>query len=123
MRLGVYPAKLAEGSLVRSLYGEELVYERHRHRYEVNNRYRHQLQSAGMSLSGISPDGQLVEFIEIPDHPFFAATQAHPELRSRPLEPHPLFTGFVAAARRRSRARQEQVGTQIPSPSESELTA
>ena len=122
MRLGVYPAKLAKGSLVRSLYGEELVYERHRHRYEVNNRYRHQLQSAGMSLSGISPDGQLVEFIEIPEHPFFAATQAHPELRSRPLEPHPLFTGFIAAARSRSRARQEQAETQIPSASESKLT-
>ena len=118
MRLGVYPAKLAEGSLVRSLYGEELVYERHRHRYEVNNFYRHRLQEAGMVPSGISPDEQLVEFIEIPGHPFFAATQAHPELRSRPLEPHPLFVGFVAAARRRAAARQEEVGAQIPSETE-----
>ena len=118
MRLGVYPAKLAEGSLVRSLYGEELVYERHRHRYEVNNSYRHRLQEAGMVPSGISPDEQLVEFIEIPGHPFFAATQAHPELRSRPLEPHPLFAGFVAAARRRAAARQEEVGAQIASETE-----
>ena len=118
MRLGVYPAKLAEGSLVRSLYGEELVYERHRHRYEVNNSYRHRLQEAGMVPSGISPDEQLVEFIEIPGHPFFAATQAHPELRSRPLEPHPLFAGFVAAARRRAAARQEEVGAQISSETE-----
>ena len=118
MRLGVYPAKLAEGSLVRSLYGEELVYERHRHRYEVNNFYRHRLQEAGMVPSGISPDEQLVEFIEIPGHPFFAATQAHPELRSRPLEPHPLFVGFVAAARRRAAARQEEVGAQISSETE-----
>lgn len=101
MRLGLYAARLADGSLVRSLYGEELVYERHRHRYEVNNRYRKDLEAAGMRLSGISPDGNLVEFIEIVDHPFFAATQAHPELRSRPNDPHPLFDGFVRAGKER----------------------
>ena len=98
MRLGTYPAKLAEGSRVRQVYGEELVYERHRHRYEVNNRYRKDLEDAGMSLSGISPDEQLVEFIELADHPYFLATQAHPELKSRPTDPHPLFAGFMAAA-------------------------
>lgn len=111
MRLGVYPAKLAEGSLVRRLYGNELIYERHRHRYEVNNRYRKSLEDSGMRLSGISPDEFLVEFIEIPSHPYFVATQAHPELKSRPLEPHPLFVGFVAAADRYRRARENPLET------------
>ena len=100
MRLGVYPAKLAPGTLTRRLYGKELIYERHRHRYEVNNRYRRTLEEAGMVLSGISPDEQLVEFIELPGHPYFVGTQVHPELKSRPLDPHPLFTGFIAAADR-----------------------
>jgi CTP synthase len=98
MRLGVYPAKLAEGSLARRLYGDELIYERHRHRWEVNNRHRADLEAAGMRLSGVSPDGRLVEIVELPDHPFFIATQFHPEFKSRPDAPHPLFTGFVAAA-------------------------
>lgn len=102
MRLGVYPAKLAEGSLARRLYGEEVVYERHRHRWEVNNRYRQQLEGAGLVLSGISPDDRLVEIVELPDHPYFIATQAHPELVSRPDRPHPLFEGFVAAAKERT---------------------
>jgi CTP synthase len=100
MRLGLYAAKLAEGSKVREMYGQELVYERHRHRWEVNNRYRKDLESAGMRLSGLSPDDNLVEYIELVDHPYFVATQAHPEFRSRPDEPHPLFLGLVAAARR-----------------------
>ena len=100
MRLGLYPAKLAEGSLARSLYEEEVVYERHRHRWEVNNRYRSQLEDAGMMMSGLSPDERLVEFVEIPTHPYFIATQAHPELMSRPDHPHPLFVGFVRAATR-----------------------
>jgi CTP synthase len=99
MRLGVYPAKLEEGSLARSLYGSEVVYERHRHRWEVNNSYRLALTEGGMSMSGASPDNRLVEFIEITDHPYFIATQAHPELVSRPDAPHPLFDGFVAAAK------------------------
>jgi CTP synthase len=98
MRLGVYPAKLEEGSLARALYGSEVVYERHRHRWEVNNSYRQALAEAGMWMSGASPDDRLVEFIEITDHPYFIATQAHPELVSRPDAPHPLFDGFVAAA-------------------------
>jgi len=106
MRLGIYPAKLAENTIARRLYGEEVVYERHRHRWEVNNQYRRQLQDAGLVLSGMSPDGRLVEFIELPDHPYFIATQAHPELKSRPNHPHPLFDGLVAAAR----AHHERAG-------------
>jgi CTP synthase len=97
MRLGLYAAKLAEGSKTRDLYGQELVYERHRHRWEVNNKYRKDLENAGMRLSGLSPDDNLVEYIELVDHPFFVATQAHPEFRSRPDRPHPLFTGLVRA--------------------------
>ncbi len=103
MRLGLYAAKLAEGSKVRNLYGEELVYERHRHRWEVNNRYRRDLEAGGMRLSGLSPDDNLVEYIELVDHPFFVGTQAHPEFRSRPDTPHPLFRGLVAAADARRR--------------------
>ena len=98
MRLGLYAAKLAEGSKVRELYGKELVYERHRHRWEVNNRYRKDLESHGMRLSGLSPDDNLVEYIELIDHPFFVGTQAHPEFRSRPDDPHPLFVGLIDAA-------------------------
>jgi CTP synthase len=99
MRLGIYPAKLAEGSLARELYGEELIYERHRHRYEVNNRYRAVLEQEGMRLSGLSPNEHLVEIIELPGHPFFIASQFHPEFRSRPDHPHPLFAGLMGAAR------------------------
>lgn len=96
--MGIYAARLAEGSLARRLYGEELVYERHRHRYEVNNRYRKDLEAAGLRLSGTSPDGTLVEIVEIPQHPFFIASQFHPEFKSRPDRPHPLFAGFIEAA-------------------------
>jgi CTP synthase len=105
MRLGLYPAVLAEDSLVRELYGEAVVQERHRHRYEVNNAYRDDLEKAGLRCSGLSPDGRLVEFVELPRdvHPYFVATQAHPELLSRPTRPHPLFSGLVAAALARSR--------------------
>ncbi|GBE20795.1 CTP synthase [bacterium BMS3Bbin01] len=98
MRLGLYPAKLAEGSLARRLYGQELIYERHRHRYEVNNRYRKDLESGGMRLSGTAPDDSLVEVIELPGHPFFIASQFHPEFKSRPDDPHPLFLGLIRAA-------------------------
>jgi CTP synthase len=98
MRLGLYAAKLSEGSKVRALYDKELVYERHRHRWEVNNRYRRDLEANGMRLSGLSPDDNLVEYIELIDHPYFVATQAHPEFRSRPDDPHPLFVGLVEAA-------------------------
>jgi len=100
MRLGLYPAKLAEGSLVREVYGETYVDERHRHRYEVNNDYRGRLEEVGLWFSGTSPDGRLVEFVELPRdvHPYYVATQAHPELRSRPTKAHPLFRGLVEAA-------------------------
>ncbi len=98
MRLGVYPAKLTEGSLANQLYGEPIVYERHRHRWEVNNRYRKALADAGMQASGVSPDDRLVEVIEIAEHPYFIASQFHPEFTSRPDHPSPLFAGLVAAA-------------------------
>jgi CTP synthase len=106
MRLGSYPAELARGSIVSRLYGTRQVTERHRHRYEVNNSYRGQLEKAGLVISGTSPDSKLVEFIELPTdvHPFFVATQAHPELKSRPTKPHPLFKGLVEAALRRKNA-------------------
>jgi CTP synthase len=107
MRLGAYPAKLHLGSRVREIYGEEVVYERHRHRYELNNRYRQVLEEHGMVLSGTSPDDLLVEFIELPKskHPFFVATQAHPEFKSRPNRPHPLFAAFVRSALERAEGR------------------
>ena len=114
MRLGLYPAKLVPGSLAASLYDDTLVYERHRHRWEVNNRYRRDLAAAGMSLSGISPDERLVEIIELPDHPFFIASQFHPEFLSRPDRPHPLFAGFIAAAKQRSRRRRSAEGGTTP---------
>jgi len=104
MRLGLYPARLEPGSLVAGMYGESLVYERHRHRYEVNPRYRTRLEASGLVCSGTSPDDRLVEFVELPDHPFWVGTQAHPEFKSRPDRPHPLFVGLVTAALRRAGA-------------------
>ncbi|HEY1622388.1 MAG TPA: CTP synthase [Streptosporangiaceae bacterium] len=106
MRLGLYPAKLTEGTIVRELYGEDTVQERHRHRYEVNNAYRQVLEQAGLVFSGLSPDGHLVEFAELSrqTHPFFVATQAHPEFLSRPTRPHPLFSGLIAAAMVRAKS-------------------
>jgi len=110
MRLGLYPAQLADGSLVRRLYAAPDVEERHRHRYEVTNAYRSELTAAGLVFSGASPDGRLVEFAELPTavHPFFVGTQAHPELRSRPTRAHPLFVGLVAAALARAEERAVQ---------------
>lgn len=106
MRLGLYEAKLAEGSLVRKLYGDASVTERHRHRYEVNNAFREPIAAAGLVFSGVSPDDSLVEFVELPqtEHPFYVSTQAHPELRSRPNRAHPLFAGLVEAALERHNA-------------------
>ena len=98
LRLGSYPCVLDKTTKAYALYGEAVIQERHRHRYEINNAYRKALQGAGLSLSGLSPDGRIVEMIELKSHPFFLATQAHPELKSRPNRPHPLFRGFVAAA-------------------------
>jgi CTP synthase len=105
MRLGLYPAALTKGSIAREVYGEALIEERHRHRYEVNNAYRPQLEEAGLVFSGINPDLDLVEFVELPKdvHPYYIATQAHPELKSRPTRPHPLFAGLIAAAIERQR--------------------
>lgn len=98
LRLGSYPCVLNKASKACRLYGQETIYERHRHRYEVNNDFRDVLAEHGMMLSGISPDGRIVEMIELPEHPWFIATQAHPELKSRPNKPHPLFKGFIEAA-------------------------
>ena len=98
LRLGSYPCVLSEGTKARQLYGEETIHERHRHRYEVNNYYREDFEKAGMVLSGLSPDNRIVEMMEIPDHPWYVATQAHPEFKSRPNRPHPLFKGFIEAA-------------------------
>lgn len=98
LRLGSYPCVLNHESRAYELYGQETIWERHRHRYEVNNDYRQILSQKGMLLSGISPDGRIVEMIELPDHPWFVATQAHPEFKSRPNRPHPLFCGFIKAA-------------------------
>jgi CTP synthase len=98
MRLGKYPCRLAENSVSRRIYGEEMIFERHRHRYEVNNKYREQYEKDGMRMSGVSPDGRIVEMIEIPEHPWFIACQFHPEFKSRPNRAHPLFADFVRAA-------------------------
>ena len=103
MRLGIYPCKLKKGTRARTLYeNQEIVYERHRHRYEVSNEFRPQMEAAGLVISGTSPDDRLVEIIELKDHPYFAATQAHPEFKSRPNRPHPLFNGFMEAAVKQS---------------------
>ncbi|NBX22825.1 MAG: CTP synthase [Microbacteriaceae bacterium] len=106
MRLGLYDAVLSKGSLAAQLYDSDLIHERHRHRYEVNNAYREQLAAAGLTFSGMSPDGTLVEFVELPRdvHPFYIATQAHPELRSRPNRAHPLFAGLIEASLDRQQA-------------------
>jgi CTP synthase len=117
MRLGLYPAKLLPGSITATAYGEPYVDERHRHRYEVNNTYRHQIEQAGFVFSGTSPDGRLVEFGELPvrDHPFYVGTQAHPEFRSRPTRAHPLFRSFVAAACEHAEARAGRLPIELPS--------
>ena len=98
LRLGSYPCSLDPDSKAYQLYEAETIHERHRHRYEVNNYYRDDLIKHGMKLSGLSPDGRIVEMMELRDHPWFIATQAHPEFKSRPNRPHPLFKGFVGAA-------------------------
>jgi len=109
MRLGAWPAMLDEGSLVAELYGTTVVSERHRHRYEFNLRYREQFEAAGMRCSGISPDGRLVEFVELPGHAYFVGTQAHPEFKSRPDRPHPLFMGLLRAAALRAEGREPHI--------------
>jgi CTP synthase len=104
MRLGAYPAVLGEDSLVRSIYGgASVIHERHRHRYEVNVNYKARLEEAGLRFSGMSPDGELPEIVEFPDHPWFVGVQYHPELKSKPFAPHPLFAEFIKAAVRQAR--------------------
>jgi CTP synthase len=109
MRLGVYPAALRVGSQVHNVYGKEVVYERHRHRYEVNPRYHRRLEEGGLVLSGLSPDGRLCEFVELPGHPWWVGTQAHPEFLSRPERAHPLFVGLIGAAVDRAEGRQPRL--------------
>jgi len=103
MRLGAYPAKLAGNSMVAGIYGSGEISERHRHRYEVNARYREPLEEGGLLFSGMSPDGALPEIVERPDHPWFIGVQFHPELKSKPFDPHPLFASFIEAAVKQSR--------------------
>lgn len=114
MRLGLYPCSLAQGSLAQKAYGLDEVSERHRHRYEFNNQYRQQFAAHGMSFSGTSPDGKLVEVVEIPDHPWFLAVQCHPEFRSKPTQPHPLFLDFVRASLERQKARKKNRSESMP---------
>jgi CTP synthase len=105
MRLGAQAVELADGTQAHELYGSDVVHERHRHRYEVNNSYRPQLEELGLTVSGTFQEGRLVEIVELPDHPWFVASQFHPEFKSRPTRPAPLFRGFVGAAVNRSRER------------------
>lgn len=127
MRLGAYPCTVTEGTLAREAYGEALVYERHRHRYEVSNELRPRLEEGGLVISGTSPDGRLVEMVELPEsvHPWFVACQAHPEFKSRPNAPQPLFREFVRAAIAHregvGRARVSVVGVSVvPDPQETQ---
>jgi CTP synthase len=111
MRLGAFPAMVREGSLVERLYGSQVVSERHRHRYELNARLKPELEAAGLQCTGLSPDGRLVEFVELPGHPYFVGTQAHPEFKSRPDRPHPLFHGLIVAADERREGRAPHLVT------------
>jgi CTP synthase len=110
MRLGADPVKLHDATRAREIYGEAVIYERHRHRYEVNNHLRRHLEAAGLVCSGTSPDDRLVEIVELPEHPFFVASQFHPEFKSRPLRPQPLFREFVGAALARAEGAEERTG-------------
>jgi CTP synthase len=111
MRLGSYPCKFEDGSFALNAYGKRLISERHRHRYEFNNQFRKQLIKAGLTISGISPNGELVEIVEIHSHPWFLGCQFHPEFQSKPMDPHPLFREFIKAAlknRRGSKRRKKK---------------
>ena len=119
MRLGLYPCRIAPNTLAASLYQEEVIYERHRHRYEFNNAYRNLFLDTGYTISGTSPDGRLVEIIELAQHPFFIATQFHPEFRSRPSTPHPLFQGFIQAAIRHAHGEEPSLNSTFSSKQQS----
>jgi CTP synthase len=114
MRLGAYPCILEEGSLAYRAYGQKEISERHRHRYEFNNDFRERLKQAGLVMSGISPDGQLVEIVEVRDHPWFLGCQFHPEFKSRPMNPHPLFVSFIRSALDHKNRRTEQGSSNEP---------
>jgi hypothetical protein len=109
MRLGKYPCSLTAGTIAREVYGKELIFERHRHRYEFNNRYREILKKNGLVISGICEDRDLVEMVELKDHPWFVGCQFHPEFKSKPMAPHPLFTHFVSAALHQSLGKKKRV--------------
>ena len=108
MRLGAYPCKIRPDTIMSTAYGAEMISERHRHRYEFNNNFREQIESKGMLITGTSPTGELVETVEIPDHPFYIGVQFHPEFKSRPNRAHPLFKAFVAASLKRSKEHADQ---------------
>jgi CTP synthase len=108
MRLGGYPCKPLEHTLTQEAYGTDLVMERHRHRFELNNAYRESLENSGLIIGGLSPDGKLVEAGEVRDHPFMVGVQYHPEFKSRPNRPHPLFAGFIGAAKKTIREGSQQ---------------
>ena len=107
MRLGAYPCKLVEGTRAQRIYGEEDISERHRHRYEVNQKYLPTLVENGLVVAGMSPDGKFVEMVELPDHPWYLGCQFHPEYKSRPTDPHPLFVSYIRAALDEKRRRRE----------------
>src|ERR1700691_2630974 len=121
MRLGASPIKLHDHSRVREIYDEAVIYERHRHRYEVNNLLRKRLEAAGLVMSGTSPDERLVEIVEIPEHPFFVASQFHPEFKSRPERPAPLFRDFIAAALAQAAQRGEHPEIPVSRGGEAEI--
>jgi CTP synthase len=118
MRLGAYPCRLKEGSLARKIYGVPEISERHRHRYEVNQKYLHILSEHGLVISGLSPDGKFVEMVELPEseHPWFLGCQFHPEYKSKPTEPHPLFVSYIAAALAHEKANAERAERGEPAP-------
>jgi CTP synthase len=118
MRLGADPVKLHDDTQAREIFGEPVIYKRHRHRYEVNNMLRKRLEDEGLMASGTSPDDRLVEIIELPDHPFFVASQFHPEFNSRPTRPEPLFRDFVGAAARRASARPAEPAAEVETAAE-----
>ena len=119
MRLGADPVKLHDGTRAQEIFGESVIYKRHRHRYEVNNQLRRRIEDEGLVMAGTSPDERLVEIVELPDHPFFVASQFHPEFNSRPTRPEPLFREFVGAAAERAAERREDE----PDVAESEAAA